>query len=129
MSAFIVTKTHIDAIVTTISSQTCYSVKELVKNYQANFDLIGQILWNENYKSVNYRYNENEPNPTYFFSYKFVNLGQSLKAIDCLNYQSCEHPDYEKSEAKNILNTLGKVLLGKMKELNTEYQKAEWLIE
>jgi hypothetical protein len=128
MSAFIVSKIHIDSIITIASLQTCNSVKEIINKYK-NFDLIGQILWNENHKSVNYRYNENHPTPTYSFRYKFVDLGQALKAIDCLDYQSCEHPDYQESEAKKILDILEQALLSKMKNSHPQYEKAAWSIE
>lgn len=129
MSAFIVTRTHIDAIVTTLFEQECSSIKEILKNYGNNQDLIGLTLWNENYKSVNYRYEENDSTPQYIHRPKVVKLMQSLKAIDCLNYQSCEHPDYRKSEANKILSTLKDVLLNKMKNSNPEYEAATWSID
>ena len=129
MSAFIVTKNHIDAIVTTLSAQECNSIKEILKNYGNNLDLIGLILWNENYKSVNYRYNENEKTPKYSHRPKSLKLMESVKAIDCLNYQSCERPDYESSEANKILSTLKDVLLNQMKNSNPEYEAAAWGID
>jgi hypothetical protein len=90
MSAFIVNKTHIDAIVTAIVD--CPNIN--ISRSESNIDLVGQILWDENFKSVNYRYSDNEQAPKYSHRVKYVSLAQAIKAISCLNYQSCEHPDY-----------------------------------
>ena len=57
------------------------------------------------------------------------NLGETLKAIDCLNYQSCEGPDYEKSESKEIQNILKDFLFNKMKYQFHEYEEAPWGID
>jgi hypothetical protein len=65
---------------------------------------VGQLLLNENYKSVNHRYCAKEVPPAYAFReiHSIKRGGQShiLNAIDaiklcsCLEYQSCEHPSW-----------------------------------
>ena len=129
MSAFIVNKTHIDAIITTIVD--CPNIN--IGRYENALNSIGQILWDENYKSVNYRYNEDEKPPQYIHRVKYVGLIQAIKAINCLNYQSCEHPDYYNSESKKIQDSAKEFLLKKWQFLNpnsdkkafdAEYEKA-----
>ena len=123
MSAFVVNKRHIDAMLTTtlgmarsdggfrwlapgdceetdyqrgevwgstavasVTTRTRYLTHENVNN-------VGRMLLFENMRSVAHRYNETLELPEYGFS-----LGRSLtpvellSAINCLEYQSCEHP-------------------------------------
>ena len=131
MSAFIVNKTHIDAIVTAIVD--CPNIN--ISRSESNIDLVGQILWDENFKSVNYRYSDNEQAPKYSHRVKYVSLAQAIKAISCLNYQSCEHPDYYESESKRIQDLAKDFLMRKWQFLNPksdksvfdgEYEKAAW---
>ncbi|HBD95161.1 MAG TPA: hypothetical protein DC057_13430 [Spirochaetia bacterium] len=105
MSAFIVNKKHIDYLV----SALYYSNKDYQNKYMDIQELnkIGQTLVNANYKSVNYRYNESEKPYKYIFSQIFtIYFIQTLKAINCLDYQSCEYPGWERSKAKKILNQI-----------------------
>jgi len=130
MSAFIVTKLHIDLIVTVLAEKKCYSIKKVLEKYNHDFDKIGQILLDENYRSVNYRYSENDKTPKYKFAkYKGrISIGQALKALDCLDYQSCECSDYDDSEAKEIITTSQFFFLNEIKCRDLEYQKSEWCI-
>lgn len=72
---------------------------------------VGRMLLLENYKSVYHRYDSGpkveleEPysyHPTRFKK----DPVQVLKAISCLEYQSCEHPDWKNSEAKAFCEAL-----------------------
>lgn len=70
---------------------------------------IGQSLLNQNYRSVNYRYDENEQPPK--FKYEdvgdhIINLGDIIGCIDCYNYQACETPDYDESDIYKSLKNL-----------------------
>jgi hypothetical protein len=127
MSAWIVSKTHIDALVRagirahiidpTDSMGTDgfgYTGKKGPTDW-------GRLLWLENLRSVQHRYpreNSTElpgPCPTPFpDAYDFagnyhmpilpaVNV---LKAIACYEYQSCEHPGWEDSEAHRFCQAL-----------------------
>ncbi len=81
MSAYIVDKATIDAIVTWATDRAprrSITVKTPeganVQSYgghclldELDRSLIGQLLWDENFKSVNYRYRENETSSRYVF--------------------------------------------------------------
>jgi hypothetical protein len=62
---------------------------------------IGAMLMTENRLSVNHRYDENEIEAPYVFDSLpgQVDPVVVLKAIDCYEYQTCEHPEWHKSEA------------------------------
>lgn len=62
---------------------------------------VGAMLATENRRSVDFRYDETEEEDPYVFT-KLVGYPDPvimLKAIGCYRYQSCEHPEWEKSEA------------------------------
>lgn len=89
-------------------------------------------LWRENVRSVNYRY-PNDPAPVELFTitphdiedklhaWEFDPV-QVLKAIDCLEYQSCEHPEWEASSACSFLNRLRREAIAALRG----YSDAAW---
>ena len=98
MSAWIVSKRHIDLLVSVILRS------EAVPEAGVDADKIGTELWTECHRSVNYRYSENEPVPDYHHQpYPLDVAGDGylflLKQVDCYRYQSCEHPEWESSAA------------------------------
>lgn len=89
-----------------------------------SLDQLGQMLLNENYASVNYRYSEaDEP-----YEYTHTNHGYTLtpgevfKAIDNLDYQSCEHPGWRTSEAFAFLTALREQVC----RFVDDYESAPW---
>jgi hypothetical protein len=86
---------------------------------------VGQILTDGNYKSVNYRYNENEQPEIYEHDHtaKRFTPVQLLKACACYEYQACEVPDFK--------NTLAYRMISRIKEAAINalpgYKEAEWL--
>ena len=76
-------------------------------------DELGQMLVMENVASVSYRYSEppttgNLPGPTdcyylepytYQDPHRLFTPAEVFKAINCYDYQSCEHPTWQQSEA------------------------------
>jgi hypothetical protein len=89
MSAFIVSKRHIDALVTPF-----YKTMEMTNE-------IGQRLWEQNHRSVNHRYSQQTPTPKYDFVPCHARLNDNgeqsyltaldyLKLLDSFEYQSCE---------------------------------------
>ena len=66
---------------------------------------IGQILLDENYRSVNFRYKEK----TASLPYRHDRRTRQLKPANILNfcntyiYQACEHPEWEKSTAYRLI--------------------------
>lgn len=80
---------------------------------------LGQLLWNENVASVSYRYEDDSPDDLpgpigawpYLYAhpnkpYGEINPVQVIKACHCYSCQSCEHPGWEESEAKRIIDEL-----------------------
>lgn len=80
---------------------------------------IGQSLLEQNYKSVNYRYNENTQ--AHEFQFKDVNLTENRKintglilgCIRCYEYQASEPNDYSNSKIHMTLNYLKEKMLAK----------------
>ena len=123
MSAWIVSKQHIDLLVA--------ASKEVVP------DVLGQMLWDENHKSVNYRYTETKPTPSYTFTArpnKVINPVVVLKQLACYEYQSCEHAGWEDSKAYKFCQMLKAELLATFSTPMTEemvcalpeYNAAPW---
>lgn len=132
MSAWVVSKATIDAIVTWARSTNLVVADPSgdgpdtgVRNLDPS--VIGQILWNENYLSVNHRYSEGGTPPKYEFAIRtsgcigFKRVGQYanrvhekpiirelttgdvVKLCRCLDYQSCEHDGWKTSWACGFL--------------------------
>ncbi len=125
MSAYIVSKAHIDAIVTFAvrGTRRVGTVKRLAEDTgHGEFvstsvytpSQIGAALWAENHASVDYRYSESTPVPTYAFrpkchghagtkSTRLLMPLDIIKLCQSLKYQSCEHPGWEASFASDFL--------------------------
>src|SRR3954465_2563656 len=104
MSAFIVSDQHIHAIVSfavmcqarTNSTAFYGTRKHTDLREPADRTKLGQLLLKENYKSVGHRYREADD---FSGDYRFKQVTvpsavEMLKLLSCLDYQSCEHPDY-----------------------------------
>lgn len=111
MSAFIHDRRHIDHLVTALIHA------ELIT---CTPDEAGRTLWGENLRSVAYRYPGDEdgtrPGPcdfrdsdvdTYTWTEAPVLTGAALHtAISSYTYQSCEHAEWDTSEAKRLVDAL-----------------------
>lgn len=91
-----------------------------------NVDQVGQMLLDENAASVNYRYTEDdvfvyEYRPPQHTNWSVVEL---LKAIDCYEYQACEHPDWAQSQAHAFCQALRLRLISAL----PGYDAASWRI-
>ena len=106
---------------------------------EKNRQRLGEILLNENWKSIWHRYPDTQENMnnapghiqeiednsdstmdlgdetnTNIGGYRYkdcqyndcISLGQFFKALHCLDYQSCEHPEWEDSDAKYIIDRM-----------------------
>lgn len=116
MSAWIVSKAHIDIIVRGLIDRAWLSM---------DADEAGRMLWAENLRSVAYRYpNDGDgerPGPTRFrdsdvetYTYTDPMYGPSDaeldRAIGCYSYQSCEHPEWEESDAYEVVECARRAL-------------------
>lgn len=100
----------------------------------------GQMLWDECVASVRYRYSgtatgelpgpigetfvyaEHEGFPFHLHGRVPFTLYDVAKAVRCYQYQSCEHPGWEGSEAKAFTDALVSAYLS----AQPEYDAAEW---
>ena len=153
MSAFVVSKKHIDAMLTfglscgelTWRLPGAKFAGEYEKGQpwgpaaiavheeyfrtllEENATRIGQMLWDENYLSVNHRYDKEQQSQIYEFSWykgKLESL-QILKAINCYEYQTCEHLGWEDSEAYAFCDALRRLAIYHL----PRYNKMIWEIE
>lgn len=72
-------------------------------------DRVGQMLLDQNRASVNSRYDEDKAPAVYVYARpRFVDwqLAEVFKAIGCYEYQACETPDWEQSEAFRFCRAL-----------------------
>ena len=170
MSAFVVDKSHIDALVTTalrgpiigegngITPESVWTgcilrwfaapvtidipFEEACRlSREGRYDegdRIGQFLVDENVRSVRYRYEDDGENlpgpcdPYWIEPYEYITLHaqrvsnvQALKALDCYEYQSCEHPGWRTSEAFQFIDALRRKLICTL----PGYEDAAWEIK
>lgn len=128
MSAFIVDYNHINYLMNAALSRRIawhgfyFKGLKVDKNRAQE---IGQMLWDENRRSVDYRYQENNGDEEYEYKPIFHHVFdpvQVLKAIKCLDYQSCEHEEWESSGAKEFLDTLMHFAISAL----PGYEDAQW---
>lgn len=133
MSAFICSKLHI---------QTIAQAYVNMADHSANVIDVANVLYKENTISVNYRYNETTRISKWKIldkKIKPVTLTQLYKLIQCLDYQSCEHPGWKDSHACKMLElleaTIVPSILNRIDETDASkisntvaYNNAEWCI-
>ena len=123
MSAFVVSETHIDYMIRAAlrlhynhspmswiwnadRATGNYERETLPRGDHAAELRVGQMLWDTNRESVNYRYDDATEGPEYTgrpaasMQALEIESVQALKAIACYEYQSCEHDEWEGSEAR-----------------------------
>lgn len=104
-------------------------------SYYDNYKFLAKILVNANFESYNFRYSElPESDIDLYLSevYKLsmrdnleakeIGYFQLIKFIHCLNYQACEHPDYENSFAQLFISIAEKHAIYSA----PEYDSSEW---
>lgn len=137
MSAYVVGQNHIDALVTFAVARSvsywCPLSKTRVTISASNAEVVGQMLLDENVVSVCHRYGdaitpqEKNAAAAYRFRWWHEPLGvvQVLKAINCLSYQSCEHPGWEGSLPQRILREIKESAIRSL----PGYEAADWEME
>ena len=130
MSAWIVSKHHIDAMLTAALSRRIQGPQRGVLRFwtgdlswavtRETADEVGEMLWGENVASVARRYGGDEvanlPGPVELSRepYRFEQLPGEVdpvkvfKIIDCFDYQSCEHEGWKSSPAFAFCQALRK---------------------
>jgi hypothetical protein len=145
MSAYIVDKQHIQYLIdAAMQSASCGAFRwyhggewrELPKGDKERAAEIANMLWCENIKSVSHRYPHESsatlPGPTEtetieprdFHGIRWLHFVpvQVAKACDCYDYQSCEHDEWETSEAKAFTDSLKESQWRRL----PGYDDAEW---
>lgn len=126
MSAWIVSKRHIDALSYWLDRTGLAHDKQKM----------GEMLWSENHKSYRARYGDYDRHgkyikrPSYHYQdprpipqrgsyddFDPQNMDQILTLVHCYNYQTCEHDGWEKSRAKRLMDRLS---------LQLEMSGADW---
>lgn len=118
MSAWIVSKRHIDALVT-----------GLVEAGMVRASLVnstGAMLWAENYTSVNARYRENDSTPSYHHTPLHVDQATLSKVLRCYRYQSCEHDGWSTSKACTLVEKLLATIDTSTPGFQAVYDAAPW---
>lgn len=102
MSAWRVSQKHIDCLVS--------GAVKLGLIYPKDADETGRMLWLENYRSVDFRYNQTKPLPFYTWTMFIVDDSFLSKQIHCYEYQSCEHPEWEESDAAALCMAMSEII-------------------
>jgi len=140
MSAFMVSRAHIDAIVAVaVFGPSRCAASNWRGPYFGNpsrratyciASEIGEMLVKENLSSIHHLYSDTATNPTttpgpieqywlapYVFPCaalkprKLPDALQTLKLITCYEYQSCEHPEWHDSDARDFCESLRRALI------------------
>ena len=125
MSAWIVSENHIRLLVEALYK---YEVVDGIYHHMYTPDTLGKMLWRENYKSVNCRYNKRARAPhfthdsTAVIAWTYPSLGRGVirdlarnprlvyKQACCYQYQSCEHDAWKRSAACSLIARLLEVI-------------------
>lgn len=91
---------------------------------------LGQLLIDENYRSVNYRYDDSEAPHRYTFRRHQKAFAarvdrvalQVLRALSCYDYQACESPDYRATDASGVIDSIRAHAISKL----SGYEETEW---
>ena len=136
MSAFVVPYAHITVLAVFIKQRGIRPAMTVQE--------IGEKLYSENVKSIRYRYPDDDEDYGKFAideraAFIRPSLVQIIKAANCLDYQSCEHPSYRQSEVCRMLDAVTALALKELpvrvnghawNEKNIydhpEYDKAAW---
>ncbi len=120
MSAWVVSKQHIDLLVSALRT---FEIAPTGKSV----DEIGRELWGENVSSVNYRYGAEDETPPYTFTMPdLTTVTVIYKQARCYDYQSCEHPQWEASTAYRWINLLIRKLDPMVDDSSDAYSLAPW---
>jgi len=115
MSAWIVSEKHILTLAYFYEKLVEETIREDQPIDMKALKKTARILWSENVKSVNHRYNEN--NRTLFSKNNLVlpdtniSMETLTKQIHCWEYQTCEHKGYNKSKAWRMMCDLQVAIL------------------
>ena len=119
MSAFILNEYHLSVLGRAASAvQRPWGQSKRTAFDRTEARELAQVLYEENVKSVNYRYRETTPADDFEFDLQAFNGVLDplviLKACACYDYQACEHPDYDQSAARLLIDRVRKVFIAEL---------------
>lgn len=131
MSAFIVSKSCIDAIVSYLPRARPFLGQYAEWDYflpgiaNADATALGQALWDMNRDAVNDRYREADAAPVYTASHVPTTAVRAYKAIGCLLYQ-CSEGDVPQRDLFRKMERLSKFLADMVISELPEYKAVRW---
>lgn len=131
MSAYILSSENFQKIIKTVKENAKLRDSIILENKkyslmdESDLEFLGQILVDENFKSVNTRYKESEPSFQFKYSktVKSFSLIEMLKGLDCYIYQSSQTESWINSYAYKIVEKIRSIII----EALPGYAEAEWL--
>ncbi|KKN73745.1 hypothetical protein LCGC14_0396930 [marine sediment metagenome] len=150
MSAWIVSKQHIDYLVTEFlrgDHAAIYADDGVEHFHPEDADDIGRDLWSANLESVAYRYPADESGERpgigvtdeeiRDYTHKAVHGLRGIpfspyvlfKAVGCYRYQSCEHPGWSGSRADKVSEAMREKAIHLIVSESDIYQSAPWGID
>lgn len=124
MSAYVVSKDHLDLLVTAAMHGSRYykglRVGGRVFDSPEDANELGAILWAENVRSVNYRYHLDDWEEVYTYDPAgiapylggLIDWGHVLGALSCYEYQACETDNWETTQAYQVCQALRRKVCG-----------------
>jgi hypothetical protein len=147
MSAYLQSRTHIGAIVRWAMRQHSDRSSLGLDDTYESAERVCEMLARENVRSIHYRYPDTVAHPEHapgpadpllsiafnqtferftFTDCPLLSAGEVIQAICGLEYQSCEHPEWETSEARKWLDRCFRLAVSQLPEV----EKAEtWSID
>lgn len=125
MSAYVVSAYHINALVTYANLERIgYFWQGKRRDVREDPRRIASVLYAENVRSVNARYNDAAPAHGHEYRIELSHLSHigAIKACHGLAYQSCETDDWGDTEAYAILQAIEGWAVRQL----PEYADAEW---
>lgn len=124
MSAYIVSDDHLDLLITAAmhGGRWDKGLRVNGRTFESREDAndLGAILAAENRRSVNYRYQEDDletiyqwrPDGIARYLGGVLTWGDVLGALRCYEYQACEAPDWESTDAYQVCEALRRKVCG-----------------
>lgn len=128
MSAFVVSDKHINTLLTWANHcirSIEWDEKEYYFDDSNDLQKMAEIMLTENYRSVNYRYSEQEtPHQIEFRFEPDATPIQIIVACNCYDYQCCETDDWQETFAHKINKWIKESAIQRL----PGYEQAKWEI-
>ena len=110
MSAYVVNNETVNCIVNGLIEHDLISENDGVE--------VGQLLFDENQTSVNFRYREKDAAPVFQFKRKNYEPIEYYGCVKCWQYQTCEHDGHENTDIWKMSDELLNVFPASYRDLD-----------